>query len=297
MSKHLYKVNNFFDRADELRAIFDTRFADPLACHPGRFVWDYWYVRRWFTFFRTPSSDYFGPELFKAFEARLLAWAERKLGVSQHTLIWLSYYINGCHQGLHRDTANGPWSFVYSLTPTDREQFRGGETLIARPNLIDYWRTNAFDNSEQIFDVIPPDFNQLVVFDSRLPHCVAPVEGTMEPREGRLVMHGWLLTDHCVIKGNVDKELVTAVLNKETLKLKHRLSRLSGINGLITFRLAVAKTGTVTSVRIVSNTLLRTADNGAAPALIVQTAVQHLGAVRFPKSGAGASIIIPLALA
>ncbi len=297
MSKHLYKIENFFERAEELRAIFDTRFARPLTCHSGRFVWDYWYVRRWFTFFRTPSSDYFGLELFNAFEARLLAWAERKLGVSQHTLIWLSYYINGCHQGLHRDTANGPWSFVYSLTPTDRKHFRGGETLIARPNLIDYWRTNAFDNSAQIFEVIPPEFNQLIVFDSRLPHCVAQVEGTMEPREGRLVMHGWLLADDYVIKGKVDKELVTAVLNKESLRLKRKLSKLKGINGSIVFRLTVAKTGAVDTVSLVSDTLLRTSDKGAAPALVGQTAIQHLRGARFPKSGSGASIIIPLSLA
>ena len=38
---------------------------------------------------------------------------------------------------------------------------------------------------------MPPRFNQLLVFDPRLPHGVRPVEGTRDPRAARLVLHGW----------------------------------------------------------------------------------------------------------
>ena len=34
-------------------------------------------------------------------------------------------------------------------------------------------------------------FNRLTVFDPRLPHGVRPVEGVRDPRQARLVLHGW----------------------------------------------------------------------------------------------------------
>ena len=39
--------------------------------------------------------------------------------------------------------------------------------------------------------LVPPHFNQLTVFDPRLPHGVRTVEGTRDPRRSRLVLHGW----------------------------------------------------------------------------------------------------------
>lgn len=38
---------------------------------------------------------------------------------------------------------------------------------------------------------VEPEFNRLTVFDPRLPHGVRPVRGTQDPREARLVLHGW----------------------------------------------------------------------------------------------------------
>ena len=41
---------------------------------------------------------------------------------------------------------HGPWAFVYSLTPNKKE-FRGGETLILKPNTLNYW-SNFVDELE-----------------------------------------------------------------------------------------------------------------------------------------------------
>ena len=43
----------------------------------------------------------------------------------------------------------------------------------------------------ELFSLTPPLFNRLTVFDARIPHGVRRVEGTRDPRHGRLVLHGW----------------------------------------------------------------------------------------------------------
>lgn len=41
-------------------------------------------------------------------------------------------------QELHTDAPHGPWAFVLSLTPAERA-FAGGETLIMKPHVLNYW--------------------------------------------------------------------------------------------------------------------------------------------------------------
>lgn len=39
--------------------------------------------------------------------------------------------------------------------------------------------------------LIEPQFNRLSLFDPRVPHGVVPVHGVHDPREARIVLHGW----------------------------------------------------------------------------------------------------------
>jgi hypothetical protein len=41
--------------------------------------------------------------------------------------------------------------------------------------------------------VIPPLYDQLALFDDRLPHMVPVVQGTMNPLEGRVCLTGHLI--------------------------------------------------------------------------------------------------------
>ena len=45
--------------------------------------------------------------------------------------------------------------------------------------------------TSDLLTLVPPLFNQLTVFDPRMPHGVRVVEGTRDPCRGRLVLHGW----------------------------------------------------------------------------------------------------------
>ena len=48
---------------------------------------------------------------------------------------------------------------------------------------------------------IPPLFNQLTVFDPRIPHGVRLVEGTHDPLHARVVLHGWFTQPSPFISG------------------------------------------------------------------------------------------------
>ncbi|HWK45029.1 MAG TPA: hypothetical protein VNT30_09925 [Stellaceae bacterium] len=43
---------------------------------------------------------------------------------------------------------------------------------------------------QPFFETIPAEFNQLLIFDDRIPHAVRQITGGMDPREGRVVLHG-----------------------------------------------------------------------------------------------------------
>jgi hypothetical protein len=294
MSNQIFIINDFFPRAAELWGAFEENFRHPFLYSSKRFVWDYWHVRSWFTYFRTPAAQYFPPEMYRDFRRHLMVWSEHTLGVKHYRPLWLSYYINGCYQGLHRDTANGPWSFVYCLSPEETRRFVGGETLLAEPALTDYWQSRAFEPAVKIFETIRPTFNQLIVFDSRLLHGVTMVDGTMDPLEGRIVIHGWLVANGLLIKGALAKEIAGQVINQALLGLNVSLKQFQEVNGLITARLCVSENGEVTSVEILSNTLMPTSSSRVAPEEMLQVINQSLEVVRFPSAGGRTWVTIPI---
>src|SRR5208283_5534750 len=97
----------------------------------------------------------------------------------------------GCRQGLHNDARNGRFAFVYSLT-RDQRRTVGGETLVFREEDPFRSKLAAASAGRHFYDTIAPKFNRLIVFDDRLPHGVERVEGSMDPVEGRFVLHGHL---------------------------------------------------------------------------------------------------------
>ena len=104
---------------------------------------------------------------------------------------FLSLYVDGCEQKLHNDSTNGRFGFVYSLTWDERKTM-GGETIVLQAKAT----CSATNMGQQprpatgLLDLIEPRFNRLAMFDDRMPHGVQRVEGSMDPLEGRFVLHG-----------------------------------------------------------------------------------------------------------
>jgi len=49
---------------------------------------------------------------------------------------------------------------------------------------------------------IEPHFNRLTLFDPRSPHGVQLVEGTMDPLQSRVVLHGWFTSPTPFFEGS-----------------------------------------------------------------------------------------------
>jgi hypothetical protein len=192
MAPEVLLVREFFPRAAELRRALDDHFDDPLTHSPATHgIWDYWHVHGLYTYLRTLPERIIATELLEAFLSELRAWTRQTLGYAKVGHPYLSLYVDGCGQALHNDAENGAFGYVYSLTRWKGRRFDGGETIIMRTD--DYWgsgRSRSAGAGTSFYRLIEPEFNRLVVFNDRLIHGVERIQGTMDPRQGRVVLHG-----------------------------------------------------------------------------------------------------------
>ena len=249
-------VDRFAPEARALRATFDDRFAEPRSTRADRFVWDWWHVPGQYTALRTPAWTYFPRRVYEQFHRRLVAWGRETLGCHDISPPWLSLYIDGCRQELHGDLPHGPFAFVYSLTHWNRRAFAGGETLLLRDEVLDFWhdfRSVRAVEERELVRAIEPRFDRLTVFDPRIPHGVRAVTGTRDPREGRLVIHGWFVQPRPFVRG----PLRTAALGARVDELAHQLGGWLGdlpLAGVLALAFAVDRRGAVRDLRVLSDT-------------------------------------------
>lgn len=263
---HYLTVDRFFPEAKKLRAEFDHNFSNPLMAHAQRFVWDYWHVPGEYTHLRTPAYHYFSKKIYERFHRHLVLWGREFLGCHDISPPWLSCYVEGCRQEQHQDVPHGPLAFVYSLTPPKRK-FRGGETFIARPKAL-----------------IKPDFNRLTLFNPSLPHGVRQVRGTHDPREGRLVIHGWFVNPRPFWVGPLTARQVQAAVDNMLDQMP--LGDLDIETGFAAFRLKISAQGSVRSVTTLIETFLRPRDS--------ERLLPYLKALRFPRLKGEATLTLPL---
>ncbi|CAG9466421.1 unnamed protein product [Pedinophyceae sp. YPF-701] len=261
-------VDGFLDPAlaAELRGTFDARFEDPRELHENRFVWDYWRVPQQYDLHRTFAADYFGDtDAYDRLEDALLAFGQRELGCAAMTPVWLSYYVDGNGQELHCDNPHGPWAFVLSLTEWDddvaRRAFEGGETMLLKQAVLDFWRGFPGGAMEfgDIVDLVEPRFNRLTVFDPRIPHGVRQVRGTRDPRRGRLVLHGWFTDPEPFFDDDagVDGAEASDALNAALGPLFAELGQMPRAYGTLTVRLTIdGGTGEVDGLEWLTDTLM-----------------------------------------
>ncbi|HET9625005.1 MAG TPA: hypothetical protein VFP84_26740 [Kofleriaceae bacterium] len=256
MSRSVIVVDRFAPEAEPLRAAFDARFAAPREARADRFVWDYWHVPGQYTALRTPAWQYFPPRLYAQFHNRLVAWGREHLGCHDISPPWLSCYVEGCRQELHGDLPHGPWAFVFSLTRWRGRAFRGGETLLVRDEVLDFWHDFASVRSVEegeLIRAVPAQFARLTVFDPRIPHGVRTVTGTHDPREGRLVIHGWFVQPRPFVRGALATRALAARIDELSAQLAGWLGDLP-IAGLLSVAFEVDRRGAVRPPRLLSDT-------------------------------------------
>jgi hypothetical protein len=288
---------SFFGRAADLRRAFEERVGPARDTPESRFVWDYWYVPGQYTYFRTPALGVIAPSLLAQFTEALRAWGRVNLGTGRVTIPWLSYYIEGCRQELHSDVVQGLWSYVYSLSPWEGRRFTGGETLLAAPGLLDYW--SDFDpahssESRHLVERVPALFDQLCVFDSRLPHGVQVVEGTRDPLQGRVALHGWFHDPEVTAEGALAADDAGPVLDRLRAAWGQLADRLGPFHGTAVWRLSVAADGSVLAVEAVVDNLVAGSPTAADPAALLTAGSALLGDAVFPSRDGPTSLVVPL---
>lgn len=229
-----------------------------------------------YSMLRTPASEYFPPELFEKLCVQLAEVGRTRLGCDAFTPPWLALYTDGMEMNWHTDAPHGPWAFVLSLTPSEahaREAsdtpawFHGGETEIMRPQRLDYWRNFngsrglEFDDLLERYD--PTPFGRLLCFDGRLPHRVSRVQGTRDPRRGRLVLTGWFSEPRTRAEGGLSDGEVLVPHAQEALD--EALQRafdasdsceLGRVVGFLALKIHVDKDGSVRSVGALCDSLV-----------------------------------------
>lgn len=299
-SSHLVRrlaiLDRFAPEGRALRAHVDARFQDPRKASAGRFVWDFWHVPGQYTALRTPAWTYFPRGVYERFHQRLVWWGRRTLGCHDVSPPWLSCYVDGCGQELHGDLPHGPWAFVYSLTRWRGRSFRGGETEILRDGVLDHWdgfRSTRSVERAELFDVVEPRFDRLTVFDPRLPHGVRTVRGTLDPRQGRVVVHGWFVSPRPFVEGGLDASELTPRIDALSDAIAPLVRGLP-VAGLLSLGFRVTPAGASRDLRVLSDTTRVPAAAERERRHLVATARAHVSAWRFPRRSTPSRVTLPL---
>jgi len=295
--RSLLVVDRFAPEAKRLRAHFDARQADPRKADEGRFVWDFWHVPGQYTLLRTPAWRYFPKALYEAFHTRLVLWGRKNLGCHDISPPWLSCYVEGCRQELHGDLPHGPWAWVFSLTPWEGRTFRGGETLLLREPILDMWRDFVSERSveeDEILEAVEPRMNRLVVFDPRIPHGVRRVEGTLDPREGRLVVHGWFVQPRPFLEGPLSPKALQSGIDAVSERVAPFLEAGLPLAGMVSLGFKVAASGEVTGAKVLSDTTRVPAECEPERRRLVKDVLARVKSLRFPKAKGPSEVTLPL---
>ncbi len=294
--KSYYKQANFFPEYKKLRDEFESYFENSKSTHSKRFIWDFWYDEDQYHLIRTPAFHYFSKLNYQNFHSYLVQWGRENLGCHDISPPWLSYYVDGCFQNLHSDVPHGPWAFVYSLTPNKKE-FRGGETLILKPQTLNYW-SHFIDQKNHEFsnfvDRIESKMNQLIVFDPRFPHGVTEVKGTRDPLKSRLVMHGWFVNPRPYVTGGLSTASVQKSIQPQFLHLNSVLSNIELMHGTLSCRLEILPSGKVKKYTLVSNSVLSVAGRDQDQKYLLKELKKLFEATVFTKCKTKSNITIPL---
>jgi hypothetical protein len=245
-----------------------------------------------YTFLRTRPDKVIAVDLMNRFQRALTAWAWNNLGMGYVTAPYLSVYVDGCQQSIHNDATNGRFGYVYSLT-RERRDTRGGETVVFHEG--DLYRQNLgrmTGGRGGLYDLIEPKFNRLALFDDRMPHGVRQVEGSMDPVEGRIVLHGHISEGGAAIRGPLGEDEVTAIVTQAAATALEGLDYSSHPHGPVSVRLQIAADGRVTQAALMLDRLA--CPDGGSTAGMAAAIVAAVRGASFPQASEGSEAIVPI---
>lgn len=303
MIQRHHVVNDFFPEAEAMRTAYDARVKN---AYRTTVHWQYFCVPQMYTYLRTEPHQVVTEPLYARFMQHMKQWCLENVGLLPTGAPNFHLMVDGCTLGLHSDFHNGTLGFVYSLTRWQSRKFQGGETLLMRDGVPSYKKHHV--QGEVLYELVPAQFNQLLVFDDRIVHGTQTIEGSMDPLEGRIAMVGHLRPTSPVVRGPLDANAARRAFAEIAKPLAERISAhgagdssLKDVQGTLTFKLAISAEGAVESTTVLIDNLV-TAATGyeASPAVAeVRAAVlQAVAEARFPAASGPstmiAAILVPL---
>lgn len=283
------------DLALQMRRDIDSHFASPEGHRAETHqVWNYWFVPDSYTYLRTTPEKVIERGRIDAFHKALRDWSVAMLGMANVTWPFLSLYVSGCRQNWHNDSVNGRFGFVYSLTRDDRRTI-GGDTLVRHE--IDPFRAHLAraGAGRQFYQAIEPRFNRLLIFDDRLPHSVERVDGSMDPVEGRFVLHGHLREGGTMIAGALSEEMIAGPIMELLGQIREDLSAAAALyNGSLILRLTIAAAGSVAACRVLVDRVLHPDPGHVEWEPLRAKLVERFERLRFPPAAGETVLIQPL---
>jgi Rps23 Pro-64 3,4-dihydroxylase Tpa1-like proline 4-hydroxylase len=287
------------DLALSMRADIDAHFGEPDKHRPDTHqVWNYWYVPRTYTYLRASPKKIIAREKVETFVSTLRDWTVARMGFGNVNWPLLSLYIPGCHQNLHNDSLNGRFAFVYSLTNPVRQTQGGGTILMSEG---DPFRRNL-GNPQAFYgfcDSVEPRFNRLLLFDDRVIHGVERIEGSMDPVEGRFVLHGHIKEDGPLCGG----ELPFAMLLPDIQAALGGFVAAHGeesynFHGPLSVRFTVEPNGSVSDLHVLLDRVTHLAERHAGGWDDLKAKyLAALAGIHFPPAGAPTTVVLPMAFA
>lgn len=283
------------DLALGMRRDIDAHFATPEQHRAeSHQVWNYWFVPDSYTYLRTAPEKVIERARIDAFHNALRNWSISVLGLAKVSWPYLSLYVSGCRQNWHNDSVNGRFGFVYSLTRDERHTI-GGDTLVRHE--IDPFRAHlaSAGAGRKFYQVIEPRFNRLVIFDDRLPHSVERLDGSMDPVEGRFVLHGHLSEGGTILEGALSQDLVAGPLLELLRQIGEEWSaEVALYNGPLILRLTVAAGGAVAACRVMVDRVIHPDPGHVEWEPLRAKLVRRFEGLRFPPAVGETVLIQPL---
>ena len=290
-------VDNFLplEMAQTMRRYIEAHFAGPNAHKPQTHqIWNYWHVPGMYTYLRTTPDRLMPAKAVEALVEALRKFSIGALGMGEVSRPYLSMYVNGCRQGVHNDSRNGRFAFVYSLTKNQRLT-TGGETIVFKEGDLFRDHVGTANAGHGFFDAIEPKFNRLVIFDDRMPHAVERVDGSMDPLEARFVFHGHIKESGPIVAGALKPAQVNpVVLSALAPFCDDAFARIRLYHGPLALRLVVAPDGKVQSCRVVMDRVTAPAHGDSDWEGMRDRLVAAMTALRFPEAQGPTTITQPV---
>jgi hypothetical protein len=278
-----------------MREDVEAHFAHPHRHQPKTHqIWNYWHVPGLYTYLRTLPEKIIVPNKVDMFIVRLRVWSVDTLGLGGVSWPYLSLYINGCGQALHNDSKNGRFAFVYSLTQTDRHTI-GGQTSILREGDLFRLNLHVAKAGAAFRELIEPQFNRLIVFDDRLIHGVERVDGSMDPLDGRCVLHGHIEESGPIIDGKLGLDAIRdGICTTMDQFIARWQATIQQYHGPLVLRFIISPSGRVVETKIVLDRVMHDSEGDVNWDAVRQTLIEAICGALFPSASGETNVTLPV---